>query len=103
MRSSALLNNENDGKYCFIWSIGAKPHPISDPKYWEPTRVSNYTQCFNELNIEGFDFTNGFKCSDIHKSENLKKFSNDVYEFNFYQDQNFWKHKLLPIQVSKNN
>ena len=29
----------------------------------------NYKQCFDELNIENFDFSNGLKCSDVHKFE----------------------------------
>ena len=36
----------------------------------KPNRVSNYKQYFNELNFNGFTFSNGFKCSDMHKLEN---------------------------------
>ena len=32
LRSSAILNNENDDEYCSIWSILAKLHPIADSK-----------------------------------------------------------------------
>ena len=67
-----------------------------------PNRVSNYNQYFNELNIDGFGFTNGFKCCDMHRSEKLKNFSINVYELNFYQDGGKWKHNLLPIEISKN-
>ena len=31
-----------------------------------PSRVRNYLQYFNELNIDDFVITNGFKCSDMH-------------------------------------
>ena len=55
-----MLNIQNDDKYCFLWSILADLHPIEDSKNGHPTRVSNYKKYFNELNIEGFQFINGF-------------------------------------------
>ena len=58
LRSNAILNIQNDDKYCFIWSILAYMFPVLN----NPQRVSNYKKYFNKLNIEGFDFTNGFKC-----------------------------------------
>ena len=30
LRSSAVLNIENDDKYCFLWSILAKLHPCNN-------------------------------------------------------------------------
>ena len=60
LRSSAILNIENNDKYCFIWSILANLHPCENS---HPTRVKIYRQYFDELNIQDFDFTNGFKCS----------------------------------------
>ena len=87
LRSSAFLSIKNDDKCCFIWSILAKLHPIFDPKNGHSTRVSKYRQCFKELNIEGFDFTNGFKCSDVQKFEKLNSFSNNIIERKFYQDR----------------
>ena len=68
-RGSAILNVKNDDKYCFLWSILAKLHPISDSKNGHAAKVSNYEQYFNELNVSGFDFLKGFKCSDMHKFE----------------------------------
>ena len=66
-----------------------------------PNRVSNFRQYFIELNIQGFDFTDGIKCSDVQKFEKLKNLSIKIFEINFYQDQNKWSHKLRPIEVSK--
>ena len=63
LRSNAILNIENNDKHCFLWSILASLHPCNNN---HPNRVSNYRQYFIELNIQGFDFFNGFKCSDIH-------------------------------------
>ena len=100
LRSNATLNVENNDKYCFLWSILAYLHPCSNN---HPNRVSNYRQFFNELNIQGFDFSKGFKCSDVHRFNELKNLSVNIFELNFYQDQNQWKHKLIPIEISKNN
>ena len=68
-----------------------------------PNRVSNYRQNFSELKIDEFDFTNGFKCSDVHKFEKLDTLSIKLFELNFYQDQNKWKQKLILIEASKND
>ena len=59
-----ILNIENDDKYCFLWSILAYLHPCNNN---HPNRVSNYRQYFNQLNIEGIDFSNGFRCNDVHR------------------------------------
>ena len=99
LRSNAILNIENNDKYCFLSSILAHLHPYNNN---HPNRVSNYIQYFNELNIQGFDFRNGFKCSDVYKFNEIINLSVNIYELNFYQDQNKWKHKLIPIEVNKN-
>ena len=100
LRSNAILNIENYDKYCFLWSILAWLHPCNNN---HPNRVSNYKQCFDELKIQDFDFSNGFRCSDVHKFNELNNLSVNIFELNFYQDQNKWRHKLLPIEVSKND
>ena len=66
LRNSAILSIEDHDKYCFLWSFMAKLYPISDSKNGHAKIVSIYRQFFNELNIEGIDFVNGFKCSDRH-------------------------------------
>ena len=99
LRSSAILNIQNNDKYCFIWSILASLHPCEST---HPSRVSNYSQYFNELIFQNFDFTNGFKCSDVHKFNELNNLSVIIYELNFYQDGDKWKHNLIPIEISKN-
>ena len=100
LRSNAILNIENIDKHCFLWSILAYLHPCNNN---HPNRVSNYRKYFNELNIKGFYFTNGFRCNDIHNFNELNNSSVNIFELNFYQDQNQWKHKLIPIEISKNN
>ena len=100
LRSNAILNVENNDKYCFLWSILAYLHPCNNN---HPNSVSIYRQYFNELNIQGFDFSKGFKCFDVHKFNELNNLSVNIFELNFYQDQNQWKHKLIPIEVSKND
>ena len=99
LRSKAILNIENNDKYCSLWSILASFHPCNDN---HPNRVSNYKQYFNELNIQGFDFANRFKCSDVHKVNEVNNISVNIFELNFYQDQDQWKHKLISIEISKN-
>ena len=102
LRSSAILNIENNDKDCSLWSILAKLDPISDSKNGHAKSVSNYRQYFSELNIEGFDFTNGFKCSEWPKFEKLNNLSIKKFELNFYLDNNKWKHKLIPTELSNN-
>ena len=93
------MNIENNDKYCFLWPILAFLHPcnVNDPK-----RVSNYKHYFNELNIQDFDFTNGFKCNDVQKFNELNNLSNIIFQLNFFEDQNKWRNNLIPIEVSKN-
>ena len=99
LRSNALVNSKNNDKYCFIWSILASLHPCEND---HPNRISIYIQYFNELNFQSFGFTNGFKCSDVHKVNDSIKLSLNTFEINFYQDKNKWKHILIPIEVSEN-
>ena len=99
LRSSAILNIENDDKYCFFWSILDHLHPCNNS---HPNRVSNDRQYFNELNIQAFDFSNGYKCSDVHKFEKLNNLSINIFELSFCQDQNNRKHKLIPTDISNN-
>ena len=48
-------------------------------------------------------FSDGFKCSDVKKFEKLNSLTTNIYELNFHQDYNKWKHKLIPIEISKND
>ena len=52
--------------------------------------------------MQGFDFSEGFTCSDMHRFEKLNNLSKNISEVNFYQEQNQWKNKLIPIEISKN-
>ena len=99
LKTSAILNIQNNDKLCFIWSILASLHPCENS---HPNRVNNYVQYFNELNFRNFDFTNGFKCSDVHRFNEINNLSVNIYELNFYQDEDKWKHNLIPIEISKN-
>ena len=100
LRSNSILKIENNDKYWFIWSILASLHPCNNN---HPNRVSNYKQYFDELNINGFDFAKGFKCNNVHKFNDLNNLSVNIFEIIFYQDQSKWKHKIISIEVSKNN
>ena len=100
LRSNAILSIENKDKYCFFWWILASLHPCKND---HPNRVSNFRHYFNEIKNEGFDFTNGFKSSDVHKFEKINNLSINIFELNFYQDGSNWKVFLIPIEISKND
>ena len=87
LRSSLILIIQNDDKYCFIRSILANIHLVADSKNGHPTRVSNYRQNINKKNIQNFEFTEGSKCSDVHKSEKLKKLAVNIFELRIHPDQ----------------
>ena len=38
----------------------------------------------------------------MHRFEKLKILSTNIFELNFYQDKDKWKHNLIPIEISKN-
>ena len=99
LRTNALINIKNNDKYCFIWSILASLHPCEND---HPNRVNKYIQYFSELNFQSFDFTNGSKCSDVHKFNELNNLCVNIYELKFYQDGDKWKHNLILIEISKN-
>ena len=83
-RSNAILNFENSDKYCFLWSVLAYSHPCNNN---HPKRVSNYKHSFDELNINGFNFNNGYKCSGMHNFEKQNTLPINIFELIFYQDQ----------------
>ena len=99
LRLNAISNVQNNDIYCFIWSILASLHPFETT---HPSRVNNYLLYFNELNFQSFGFTNGFKCSDVHRFNESNNLSVNICELNFYQDCDKWKHNLIPIEISKN-
>ena len=88
-----MTNIVSFGQYWLSYILVIKNHP---------NRVSNYRKYFNGSNIEGFDFIKGYKCSDVFIFENLNILLINIFELNLYHDQNKWKHKLIPIEVSKN-
>ena len=42
-------------------------------------------------------------CKDVHKFSELINLSINIFELNFHQKQNNWRHKIVPIEVSKND
>ena len=79
LRFSVLINIKNDDKYCFVWSISAHRYPCS---FNRPIRFSNYQQYSDETKIDGVDFSNGMKCSDVQKFEILNNLPINVFELN---------------------
>ena len=79
-----------------------------------PQRVINYKRHFDKLNLQGFDFSNGFIASDVKKFDKLNNLSINIFELNFDQDDaqssidpnrrfdnKIWKHKLIPLEISE--
>ena len=100
LKSSASINIKNDDKYCFIWSILVKLQPCEND---HPNRKSKYRQNFDELNIEGFHFINGLRFTDVQRFAKLNNLFINIFDLNFYQDENKWKRNLIPIEISKND
>ena len=100
LKSNAILNIEISDNFCFLLSILAYLHLCNNN---HPNRVSIYKHYFDEMSLERFDFTNGFKCNDVHKFNELNNLSINTFESNFYQDQNEWKHELILIEVDKSD
>ena len=98
MRSNAFINIKNDDKYCFIWSILASLNLCEND---HSNRVSNYKQYFDELNIEGFNYSNGFNCGDVQKFEKLNVLSFNLFDLNSYQKKIKGKHNWIPFPISK--
>ena len=97
LRSNAIKTYD---KYCSLWSILAYIHSCEKCHL---SKERKYITYFNDINIECFDFTNGFRFSDVHKFEKLNKISINIFELNIYQDQNKRKTKLIPTEISKND
>ena len=81
LRYSAVLYFQNDGRKCLLCSILASLHPSINIHY---KRVSFYKPYFDELNINGFNFINGFKCGHVHKFEGIKNLSINFFELVFH-------------------
>ena len=79
------------------WSILAHLYPCGNAS---PNRVSFFTQYFHEFNIDGFDFSNEFKCSDVYQCKKLNNLSINIFESGSYQEVIDWKHILIPIEFS---
>ena len=85
---------------CFLWSILTSIYPC---KISHTTRVPKYRHCFNELNNDGFNFSNGYKLSDIKRIEKMNNYYENVFELNFYRIGIERKHKLLPFEIFTND
>ena len=88
---------ENADNYCFLWSFFSTPSPLENS---HPNRVSNYREYFNELKLDGLDFSDGFKISFVSKIEKMNTLAIKIFELQFYQEGINWKQKLIPVEVS---
>ena len=68
-----------------------------------PNAVSYSRQYFNEIDIDASDFTNGFKCNDVHKVEKLSNLYINIFQSSFYPDHNRKRHNFLSMENRKND
>ena len=54
-------------------------------EFIHPNSVANFRQHFGELNIQGFDFTNRRKSSDVNGINEMNNFSANKFQLSFYQ------------------
>ena len=96
--SKSLLNVQNTDKYCFVWCVLASLYPVDHGKH--PNRVSNYFPYFNNLNLNGFDFREGFKTSDVKRFEKMNCLNINIFELTWQWQSKSWA--LVPIESSDN-
>ena len=53
-----------------------------------PNVVSCSGQNFNEIDIDASDFTNGFKCKDVHIFGKLNNLYDNIFQSSFHPDYN---------------
>ena len=99
LRRSGIMNFENNEKYWFRWSKLATVQPY---QIIHRLRKSNYRQYFDEFNIQDFNFSDGCKCDDVDNFRKLNTLSINLFELNFFQDQNKWNNILIASESSKN-
>ena len=89
----AVVNVENGDEYCFLWSIMAALHPVTNNGH----KTSSYPHFSTELNYEGIHFPINFH--DIPKFEKLNNLSINVYGIEC--DENSRKEEIVPLYVNK--
>ena len=75
----------------------AKLHPCNNN---HANRASNYSLYLNELNLEGFDFTNGYICSDVHRLIELNNFSLNIFELKNSLSLERMNYRIITIEIS---
>ena len=82
LRTSAILNIENEHKDYFIWSKLASVLPCETS---HPERFSDYRDISDELNIDGFQFSNAFESIDVYTFEKPSNLSINIIESSFFK------------------
>lgn len=85
--SKSLVNVKNRDQKCFLYSILAKLYPARH----NPSRVSNYIQYADKLNMKGIQYP--VKLSQIEKFENQNQVSVNVFG---YEDR-----EIFPMRITK--
>lgn len=85
--SKSLVNIKNRDQKCFLYSVLAKLYPARH----NPSRVSNYLQYAERLNMKGIHYP--VKLSQIEKFENQNQVSVNVFG---YEDR-----EIFPMRITK--
>ena len=75
LMKKAVLNIRNDDNKCFLWSVLAMLHPVSE----NPYRVEHYKEFEHELDMSGISYP--VKITDITKFEQQNSISVNVFAY----------------------
>lgn len=75
----AVLNIQNQDKYCFLWCIKAALYP--GKKNTNPLRITSYKHLDSKFNFDGIRFPMALK--DVHKFEKLNDLTINVYGIDY--------------------
>ena len=86
----AILNIQNEGEKCFLWSVLAALHPVNRKDH--PHRVQHYKCYEHQLNVSGIEFP--MKVKDISKFER----QNPTISINLF---GYEEKELFPVYITE--
>ena len=93
-----MINSDSSGQSWFFFILQ------QIQKLQHPKKVSICRQYFDELHIQGFDFSHGLKCNDVHNCEKLNNFSIQIFQLKYYKESyGVYRNRIVPVKISKNN
>ena len=95
LRSSTILNIGNNDHYCFPLSTLAQLHCCEE---CQSEGISNYSQSVDAINLDGLDFSTGFKRSVALRLEKKENFSVKIIEIKFYRVETKRNYKVILLK-----